>query len=271
MPLKSPQITNISLQAPLQHIFMSIEKYTHLQVLNTPKAPHCYVYTDVEVFNYNYYVWTTGFVLGLQFTHLDVGFLKHFTLDWKEMKKWPWYLWALFISLIAIIGFIFSYLYHLYSTIQLFNIYIGIFAGIISLVWLRGKMLGKNYELHIHHYFLGLTMCSIVCYQNVFFSLVHSIFNGIMIEGGCRWGYQSLWELKKTPGCTNERSHLTLLKFAQSKGRYANYQTTIGQVSSQSQIIPTDDQQVELIQDNSAINQSFNYVYEDTKDSKTLS
>ncbi|CDW82951.1 UNKNOWN [Stylonychia lemnae] len=133
-PIKSPEMTDIDLQAPLQQIFMSIERLNHAQVLNTPNTPHCYVYTDTEVFNYNYFVWTTGFVLGLQFTHMDVGFLQQFTLDWNVMKNWPWYLWALFIGLISLIGFIFTYLYYLYSTIQFFNIYIGIFAGIIGLV-----------------------------------------------------------------------------------------------------------------------------------------
>jgi len=31
------------------------------------------MYTDHEVFSYNYYLWTTGFFIGLQFTHMDVG------------------------------------------------------------------------------------------------------------------------------------------------------------------------------------------------------
>ncbi|CDW80884.1 UNKNOWN [Stylonychia lemnae] len=59
-------------------------KDNHLQVLNTPNTPHCNIYSNDEV------LWTTGFVLGLQFIHLDARFLQHFTLDWNEMKKFPW-------------------------------------------------------------------------------------------------------------------------------------------------------------------------------------
>jgi len=58
-------MTDIDLKSPLHQIFMSIERMNHLETLHTPNTPHCYVYTDSEVFNYNYFVWTLGFVLGL--------------------------------------------------------------------------------------------------------------------------------------------------------------------------------------------------------------
>jgi len=50
----------------------------------------CNVYTKKQVFDYNYFVWTAGFFLGLQFTHMDQGIMKHFVLDWSVMKTWPW-------------------------------------------------------------------------------------------------------------------------------------------------------------------------------------
>ena len=134
------------------------------------------------------------------------------------MKNWPWYLWALFIGLISLIAFIFSYLFYLYSTISFLLIYVGVIGLIVGGVWLQGKYFGPTYHLHIHHYFLGLSMCLIVCYQNVFFTLVHSIFNGIMIEGGCRWGYSPLWE--QNDACTALRSKNDLEHIAQSQARY---------------------------------------------------
>jgi hypothetical protein len=41
---------------------MSIEKMNYVGML---KAPVCHLYTDYEVFFYNYYIWTTGFFIGL--------------------------------------------------------------------------------------------------------------------------------------------------------------------------------------------------------------
>lgn len=35
-----------------------------------------WTYTSREVFNFNYFVWTTAYYLGLQFTHADVGIMQ---------------------------------------------------------------------------------------------------------------------------------------------------------------------------------------------------
>jgi len=34
---------------------------------------------------------------------------------------------------------------------------------------------------------------SFLCYQDKFFTLVHGFFNGMFIEGGCRWGFDPIW------------------------------------------------------------------------------
>jgi len=80
------------------------------------------------------------------------------------MKNWPWYLWALFLGLVSLLVFIFGYLFYLYNSIGLMTIYLGLIGGAIALIKLRGKMLGPSYHLHIHHYFLGLFVSSIICW-----------------------------------------------------------------------------------------------------------
>lgn len=51
-------------------------------------SPTCKIYTQEEVFNYNYLFWAASFMFGLNFTHLDVGPLQKFSLDWNDMKTW---------------------------------------------------------------------------------------------------------------------------------------------------------------------------------------
>ena len=49
-------------------------------------SPDCHIYTSEEVFNWNFYMWTLGFLLlGIQFTHADIGPMKNFTLTWASM------------------------------------------------------------------------------------------------------------------------------------------------------------------------------------------
>jgi hypothetical protein len=95
---------------------------------------------------------------------LDVGIFQQFTLDWNDMKNWPWFLWVLFIGLICLIGFIFSFLFYQYYMIGYFSTYVFLIGGAITLIKLRGKMLGPEYQLHIHHYFLGFFVSSMICY-----------------------------------------------------------------------------------------------------------
>lgn len=39
------------------------------------EEPSCKTYTLYEVFHYNYFVWTVGYFIGLQFTHMDQGIM----------------------------------------------------------------------------------------------------------------------------------------------------------------------------------------------------
>lgn len=40
---------------------------------------------------------------------------------------------------------------------------------------------------------------SFICYQSIFVTVVQAYFNGMMIEGGARWGYDPVWESDDTP------------------------------------------------------------------------
>lgn len=67
-------------------------------------TPSCKVYNTWEVFKYNMLFWNILFMFGLNFTHLDQGPLKHFTLDPQDWKTWGRGLWMFFIFLVLLIG-----------------------------------------------------------------------------------------------------------------------------------------------------------------------
>ena len=49
---------------------------TFLDSLPVDETPSCKTYTLQEVFKYNYMVWTLGYFIGLQFTHMDQGIMQ---------------------------------------------------------------------------------------------------------------------------------------------------------------------------------------------------
>lgn len=69
------------------------------------------------MYDYNYYVYTIGLFLGLQFTHTDIPALQGFCLSWPIMMKWPAYMWIFFLCLMAVLAAILCYIFFLYIQI----------------------------------------------------------------------------------------------------------------------------------------------------------
>lgn len=114
-------------------------------------------------------------------------------IDWEVMKNWPPILWVIFIGMIGLIGFTISYIFQMYAIIHIAFYYevllVAIIVGVIGYAYL----ISDKYEFHFHHYCIGMFGMIFACYQNIFITAVHAIFNGIMIEGACRWGYDPIF------------------------------------------------------------------------------
>lgn len=54
---------------PQKQVYLTGDPF--LDSLPRDPEPECKVYTRDQVFDYNYYIWTIGFFIGLQFTHMD--------------------------------------------------------------------------------------------------------------------------------------------------------------------------------------------------------
>jgi hypothetical protein len=53
-----------------------------------------------------------------------------------------------------------------------------------------GYLFGKT--VHFHHYVIGIVMVSMMSGSSRF-ALASGYFNGWVIEGGARWGYDPIW------------------------------------------------------------------------------
>ena len=89
-------------------------------------------YSDLDVFYYNYFIWTTSFFLGLNFSHLDHGVVQNFSLNPDRMKGWPTELWVLLGALIGLIFGILGFLFWNYIIFNIWWIYL-VFIGVLVL------------------------------------------------------------------------------------------------------------------------------------------
>ena len=55
-------------------------------------------------------------------------------------------------------------------------------------------MAKRGRVLHVHHYAIGFVMMTFIGYQTPILTIIHGFFNGGMIEGGVRWGFDAIWE-----------------------------------------------------------------------------
>lgn len=59
--------------------------------------------------------------------------------------------------------------------------------------------LRKTHHIHVHHYTIGMVLIVLVGYQSVPAALIMGFCNGMMIEGGSRWGYDPIWVQNEKP------------------------------------------------------------------------
>ena len=173
----------------------TLQTANYLRAFATPAE--CHVYTDDEIFNYNFWLWTAGFILlGINFSHADVGPMKHFTLTWRVMKTWGPVLWGIFICIVLVFAFLLKNEVRVLSESGVLKYY-GAFLGALFAftVWNTKRLLPQGLVLHVHHYAIGFVLAVILGYQDPLLSFAHGFACGLFVEGGCRWGYDPLWEV----------------------------------------------------------------------------
>ena len=135
------------------------------EVDHAVKQYTCETYTDVQIFNYNFFIWCTSFFfVGLQFTHFDVGFFENFTLDPASMALWGPGMWTIFFILFGMIGLILVDICFHYYVIGYLKYYAGWAVVLVSAIIWQTKRVAPERSIHIHHYTLGLIIMSFLCY-----------------------------------------------------------------------------------------------------------
>ena len=151
-------------------------------------------YGAIDVLIWNWGVWGTAYFIGLQWTHLDQGPLSHFSIDKEQMKEWPDYFWVIIgcilISLITPVIFCF-YKYYV-SGVLLFYFLMAFSIAI----WFM-YFYSKSSDVHWHHYCFGMAVILFCADQDIFICCISGIFNGIMIEGASRYGYDPVFNYDK--------------------------------------------------------------------------
>lgn len=126
------------------------------------------------------------------------------------MRKWGTFLWVVFITLICLFLGAFGYVVYLWINVDrawlLFT-----FFGFEVLLFLGVTIaLRKSHFLHMHHYTIAMCLIPFVSLQDGFLTFIGAYCNGVMIEGGSRWGYDPIWIRKKitapTTAATKEPS-----------------------------------------------------------------
>merc|ERR1712060_67600 len=102
--------------------------------------------------------------------------------------------WVIFlVQIVVILGVFYINIKELTSCGSLLNqfVWLALFGGYIIY---NTKKQAPEKQLHMHHYVVGFMMCTFIGYQSVPMALVHGFCTGMMIEGGCRWGFDPIWE-----------------------------------------------------------------------------
>lgn len=133
------------------------------------------------------------FLLGLQWTHLDVGPLQHFTLTWASIQNWGLFLKGVAVLLVGLIG---SLLYLDFEGLKRSHVvhrYLIWLVILVGFMVFNTKRLSPGRALHVHHYVVAFMLLSVIGYQNEILTIAHGFCMGMFIEGGCRYGFDPIW------------------------------------------------------------------------------
>jgi len=116
-------------------------------------------------------------------------------LTCEKIKRLNWFGWILFISLISGITFLLIYHCYFYAIVS----FLKLLYYVVLLLLIGGFIIIKTFlspdkHLHIHHYFLMMIILPFLGLHINLDLVLFGVLSGIMIEGGCRWGLDPVWE-----------------------------------------------------------------------------
>jgi len=97
-------------------------------------------------------------------------------------------LWLVLAGLIFVLVCLLFQLFYYYYKLRIHCWYL-----LWALVLFSFFIIGGINEAHLHHYLVAQIMLSFMSYRNIFLTIMHGIFNGVMIEGVSRWGLDPIW------------------------------------------------------------------------------
>lgn len=113
------------------------------------------------------------------------------------MRKWGAFLWIVFIAISCLFLGIFGYVIFLWVNVDRVWLLFTFFGTEMLLFFGVTFALKKTHYLHMHHYTIAMILIPFVSLQDGFMVFIGAYCNGVMIEGGSRWGYDPIWIRKK--------------------------------------------------------------------------
>ena len=119
----------------------------------------CNIYSETDMFKYNYFYWTTGVMLGLHFTHLSrSSFFGSFYFG----GHWTFKEYFILIGGAGVLTFAFSTILSIYSQLGILGEYMIILAGIFGFMALGIAIFGIH-TFHFHHYQMAMMLVFFSC------------------------------------------------------------------------------------------------------------
>lgn len=143
--------------------------------------------------------WALPFVVGLQFTYLDVPAMQGIVLRADAVKTWGPVQWIAVCLATALISV--GVVYHVveYSAEGRLLGYAAALAACVALLLLLLWLTRRTHNFHGHHYWLFGSMIPFVATPHPVSTAVHGLLCGIALEGIARWGADHVFIRKATP------------------------------------------------------------------------
>ena len=136
-------------------------------------------------------------MLGLQYTHLNQGWLKDFSYSTDKIAGWDWKLYAFGTLVAAWFWGNAFYCGYLFYTVGLGLYWAMIPTVTVGSFCLITYCLRKTHYVHVHHWSGSIFGLALLGFPHWWMSCLSGWCNGVWVEGSARWGYDSNWQPRK--------------------------------------------------------------------------
>jgi len=137
--------------------------------------------------------WFLGYIIGLNYTHFNQGFLKDFSVSVDRMRNWGPGLWIFFTLVMFYYWGTLFFAASCFISVGQGLFQLSIIFLVMSPTFIISFLIRETHFFHFHHYVFAVYAIPCLWFPHWYIIFNAGFSSGVIVEGLARWGADPLW------------------------------------------------------------------------------